>query len=204
MKGRGTEKTEVYYNPFRVVSTVIDFVDNATGRIDGCVDQTRPLLLNDIEALRMAFNEAIKRGVKIRFVTEIKDDNIAHCKELIKSSVSEMRHLDGVKGNFYVSENEYVSPAAIHEEGKPASNVVYSNVKEVVEQAQYLFETLWSRSLPADQRIKEIEEGVTRYETVVIENPQEIIKEISHLTANSRELATCVTSGGIIYSHEHF
>jgi hypothetical protein len=50
MKGRGTEKTEVYYNPFRVVSTVIDFIDNATGRIDGCVDQTRPLLLNDIEA----------------------------------------------------------------------------------------------------------------------------------------------------------
>jgi signal transduction histidine kinase len=204
MKGRGTEKTEVYYNPFRVVSTVIDFIDNATGRIDGCVDQTRPLLLNDIEALRMAFNEARKRGVKIRFVTEIKDDNITHCKELIKSSVSELRHLDGVKGNFYVSENEYVSPATIHEEGKPASNVVYSNVKEVVEQAQYLFETLWSRSLPADQRIKEIEEGVTRYDTVIIENPQEIIKEISHLTADSRELATCLTSGGIIYSHEHF
>jgi signal transduction histidine kinase len=204
MKGRGTEKTEVYYNPFRVVSTVIDFIDNATGRIDGCVDQTRPLLLNDIEALRMAFNEARKRGVKIRFVTEITADNITHCKELIKSSVSELRHLDGVKGNFYVGENEYVSPSAIHEEGKPASNVVYSNVKEVVEQAQYLFETLWSRSLPADQRIKEIEVGITRYETVVIENPQEIIKEISHLTANSRELATCLTSGGVIYSHKHF
>jgi signal transduction histidine kinase len=204
MKGRGTEKTEVYYNPFRVVSTVIDFIDNATGRIDGCIDQTRPLLLNDIEALRMAFNEARKRGVKIRFVTEITDDNITHCKKLIKSSVSELRHLDGIKGNFYVSKNEYVSPAAIHEEAKPASNVVYSNVKEVVEQAQYLFETLWSRSLPADQRIKEIEVGITRYETVVIENPQEIIKEISHLTANSRELATCLTSGGVIYSHKHF
>jgi two-component system, OmpR family, sensor histidine kinase VicK len=179
MKGRGTEKTEVCYNPFRVVSTVIDFVDNASGRIEGCVDQTRPLLLNDIEALRMAFNEARKRGVKIRFVTEINDDNITHCKELIKSSVSELRHLDGVKGNFYVSENEYVSPAAIHEEGKPASNVVYSNVKEVVEQAQYLFETLWSRSLPADQRIKEIEEGVTRFETAKIEiirDPDEAIK----------------------------
>ena len=204
MKGRGTEKTEVYYNPFRVVSTVIDFIDNATGRIDGCVDQTRPLLLNDNEALRMAFNEARKRGIKIKFVTEITADNITHCKELIKSSVSELRHLNGVKGNFYVSENEYVSPAAIHEEGKPASNVVYSNVKEVVEQAQYLFETLWSRSLPADQRVKEIEVGVTRYETVVIENPEEIIKEISHLIANSTELATCLTSGGVIYNHEHF
>ena len=176
MKGRGTEKTEVYYNPFRVVSTVIDFIDNTTGRIDGCVDQTRPLLLNDIEALRMAFNEARKRGVKIRFVTEITADNITHCKELIKSSVSELRHLDGVKGNFYVSENEYVSPAAIHEEGKPASNVVYSNVKEVVEQAQYLFETLWSRSLPADQRIKEIEEGIETAKIEIIRDPDEAIK----------------------------
>ena len=204
MKGRSTEKTEVYYHPFDVVNTVIKFIDNATGRIDGCVDHTRPSLLIDIEALRMTFNEARKRGIKIRFVTEMTDDNITYCKELMRSSVNELRHLDGIKGNFYVSEKEYVSPATVHEEGKPASHVVYSNVKEVVEQGQYLFETLWSKTLPADQRIKEIEKGVIRYETVIVDNPQEIIKEISNLIANSSELATCLTSGGMIYSHEHF
>jgi two-component system, OmpR family, sensor histidine kinase VicK len=204
MKGRSTEKTEVYYHPFDVVNTVIKFIDNATGRIDGCVDHTRPSLLIDIEALRMTFNEARKRGIKIRFVTEMTDDNITYCKELMKSSVNELRHLDGIKGNFYVSEKEYVSPATLHEEGKPASHVVYSNVKEVVEQGQYLFETLWSKTLPADQRIREIEKGVIRYETVIVDNPQEIIKEISNLIANSSELATCLTSGGMIYSHEHF
>lgn len=204
MKGRSTEKTEVYYHPFDVVNTVIKFIDNATGRIDGCVDHTRPSLLIDIEALRMTFNEARKRGIKIRFVTEMTDDNITYCKELMRSSVNELRHLDGIKGNFYVSEKEYVSPATVHEEGKPASHVVYSNVKEVVEQGQYLFETLWSKTLPADQRIREIEKGVIRYETVIVDNPQEIIKEISNLIANSSELATCLTSGGMIYSHEHF
>ena len=204
MKGRSTEKTEVYYHPFDVVNTVIKFIDNATGRIDGCVDHTRPSLLIDIEALRMTFNEARKRGIKIRFVTEMTDDNITHCKELMRSSVNELRHLDGIKGNFYVSEKEYVSPATVHEEGRPASHVVYSNVKEVVEQGQYLFETLWSKTLPADQRIREIEKGVIRCETVIVDNPQEIIKEISNLIANSSELATCLTSGGMIYSHEHF
>ena len=204
MKGRSTEKTEVYYHPFDVVNTVIKFIDNATGRIDGCVDHTRPSLLIDIEALRMTFNEARKRGIKIRFVTEMTHDNITHCKELMRSSVNELRHLDGIKGNFYVSEKEYVSPATVHEEGRPASHVVYSNVKEVVEQGQYLFETLWSKTLPADQRIREIEKGVIRYETVIVDNPQEIIKEISNLIANSSELATCLTSGGMIYSHEHF
>ena len=204
MKGRSTEKTEVYYHPFDVVNTVIKFIDNATGRIDGCVDHTRPSLLIDIEALRMTFNEARKRGIRIRFVTEMTDDNITYCKELMRSSVNELRHLDGIKGNFYVSEKEYVSPATVHEEGKPASHVVYSNVKEVVEQGQYLFETLWSKTLPADQRIREIEKGIIRYETVIVDNPQEIIKEISSLIANSSELATCLTSGGMIYSHEHF
>ena len=66
MLGRGTEKTEVYYNPFRAVSTLIDFIDNATGQIDGCVDQTRPLLLNDIEALRISLTHiAAESGVRI-------------------------------------------------------------------------------------------------------------------------------------------
>ncbi|MGC1133036.1 MAG: HAMP domain-containing sensor histidine kinase [Nitrososphaeraceae archaeon] len=201
---RSTEKTEVYRNPYGVINTVIKFIDNATERIDGFVDHTRPLLINNIETLRMTFNDARRRGVKIRFVTEITGDNITHCKELMKSSVNELRHLDGIKGNFYVSEKEYVSPATIHEEGKPASHVVYSNVKEVVEQGQYLFETLWSKTLPADQRIREIEKGVIRYETIVIDNPEEIIKEISNLTANSKELATCLTSGGMHYSHKYF
>ena len=201
---RSTEKTEVYRNPYGAINTVIKFIDNATERIDGFVDHTRPLLINNIETLRMTFNDARRRGVKIRFVTEITDDNITHCKELMKSSVNELRHLDGIKGNFYVSEKEYVSPATIHEEGKPASHVVYSNVKEVVEQGQYLFETLWSKTLPADQRIREIEKGVIRYETIVIDNPEEIIKEISNLTANSNKLATCLTSGGMHYSHKYF
>ena len=90
MKGRSTEKTEVYYHPFDVVNTVIKFIDNATGRIDGCVDHTRPSLLIDIEALRMTFNEARKRGIKIRFVTEMTDDNITYCKELMRSSVNDL------------------------------------------------------------------------------------------------------------------
>ena len=201
---RGTEKTEVYRSPYGVMNTVIKFIDNATERIDGFVDNTHPLLLNDIETLRMTFSDARERGVKIRLVTEITDDNITHCKELMKSSVNELRHLDGIKGNFYVSEKEYVSPATLYKEGKPASHVVYSNVREVVEQGRYLFETLWSKTLPADQRIREIEKGVIRYETIVIDNPEEIIREISNLTANSKELATCLTSGGMHYSHKYF
>ena len=86
------------------------------------------------------------RGVKLRYVTEITDDNIGYCKELIKL-VNELRHLDGIKGNFYISETEYIAPASLHEKGKPASEIIYSNVKEIVEhQRQFVFDSFWAKS----------------------------------------------------------
>jgi two-component system, OmpR family, sensor histidine kinase VicK len=197
-------RTEVYHNPYEVVTKVIEFVDKASEKVDACVDHTRPSLIDDIEALKLSFIRARERGIKLRFVTEITIDNVNNCKQLVKSYVNELRHLDGIRGNFYVSEMEYVSPAATHEKGKPASHVVYSNVQEVVEQGQYLFETLWNKAVPAEQRIREIEKGVEHHETLVIDNSEEIIRMISRLTADSTELATCLSSGGIHYSHKHF
>ncbi|MGI0048605.1 MAG: sensor histidine kinase, partial [Nitrososphaera sp.] len=52
---------------------------------------------------------------------------------------------------------EYVG-ATVLEEAKPVTQTIHSNVKGMVEQHQYLFETLWARAIPADRRIREIEE----------------------------------------------
>jgi two-component system, OmpR family, sensor histidine kinase VicK len=84
--------------------------------------------------------------------------------------VDELRHLDGIKGNFYISETEYLAPATFHEAGKPAAQISYSNVKELIEHQRYVFETLWSRTIPAEQRIRQIEEGTIHYETRVMDN----------------------------------
>lgn len=39
---------------------------------------------------------------------------------------------------------------------------------------------------------------------LVENNPEEIVKEISQMTANSNELATCLPSGGMQYSYKYF
>src|SRR5919106_799342 len=202
---RNPRKTAIYYNPYNVINTVIEFVDKANQRIDACVDYTRPSLTVDIEVLKKAFVDAKERGVKLRYVTEITSDNVSYCRELINTiNVNELRHIGGIKGNFYVSENEYVAPATFHHKGKPASHIIYSNVKEIVDHQQYVFESFWTRAIPAQQRIKEIEEGVIHYQTKIVDNPDEIIKEISKLTADSNELDTCLAPGGLQYSHNHF
>jgi two-component system, OmpR family, sensor histidine kinase VicK len=91
-----------------------------------------------------------------------------------------------------------------HEKGKPASQIIYSNVKEVLEHQQYVFDSFWSRAVPAEERIREIEEGIIRLKTRIIEDGHQIVKEISRLIASSNELHTCLTAGGMQYSYNHF
>jgi two-component system, OmpR family, sensor histidine kinase VicK len=205
------ERTEVVYGIDNVINIVLEFLSQTNNKIDACVDYTRPSLAIDFLALKNAFLNAKKRGVKLRYVTEITKDNVSYCKQLLTTMVYELRHLDGMKGNFYISESAYLAPATFHEKGTPASQVIYSNVKEIVEHQRYVFESFWNRAVPAKQRIKEIEEGISssasvtlHYETRIIDNSDEIIKEISRLTASSNELATCLTSGGMQYSHKYF
>ena len=71
-----------------------------------------------------------------------------------------LRHLDGIRGNFMVSETEYRAPVIFFEKWKIATQIICSNVKEIVNRHQYMFETLWNKAISAKQRIKEIEEGI--------------------------------------------
>src|ERR671932_2678041 len=102
------------------------------------MNYTRPELAVVLEPIRKAFPDAKSRFVGLRYITEITKDNISYCKELM-ILVDELRHLDGIKGNFMVSETEYLSPIILFEKGKIASQIVYSNQKEIVDQHQYIF-----------------------------------------------------------------
>jgi two-component system, OmpR family, sensor histidine kinase VicK len=198
------ERTEVLYGTEKVISEELQFFSNTKRQIDTCMDQTRPSLAIGIESIKRAFVDAKNRGVKLRYLTEITDANISYCKKLM-AIVDEVRHLDGIKGNFMVSETEYLAPATSHEETKLAALIIYSSVREIVEHQQYVFETLWNKSMSAEKRIKELKEGITtHYQTKVIEDPDDVVKEISRLIANSNELSACITSGGMEYSHNHF
>ena len=137
------------------------------------MNYTRPPLAILIEPIKNAFLDAKSRGIKLRYLTEITKDNIAYCKELI-TIVDELRHLDGIKGNFMISETEYLAPLILYEKDKTASQTIYSNVKELVEQQQYIFDTIWSKAIPAEQKIKEIEEGIEPEVIETIRDPIEV------------------------------
>jgi two-component system sensor histidine kinase VicK len=153
------EVTSVFYGVEAVINTVIQFLKQTNFVVYACVDQTRPILTLDILVLKNAFLDAKNRGVKLLYITEITKDNLTYCKQLMEMT-HELRHLDGIKGNFYISESGYLAPATLHEKGKPASQIIYSNVNEIIEHQKYVFDSFWDRAIPAAQRIKEIEEGL--------------------------------------------
>jgi two-component system, OmpR family, sensor histidine kinase VicK len=179
-------KTEIYYGVDNVINAELQFFLKAKIKIDTCVNYTRPPLAILIEPIKKAFLDAKSRDVKFRCVTEITKDTIAYCKELI-TIVDDLRHLDGIKGNFMISETEYLAPVILYEKGKIASQVIYSNAKEIVEQQQYVFDTIWSKAIPAEQKIREIEEGIEPSNIEIIQNSRESIDLAYNMIKSAKE-----------------
>lgn len=202
-RSAGQQKTDIIYGADYVINAVIRFASKTNIKIDACVDYTRPSLAIDIELLKKYFLRARSRGVRFRYVTEITKDNIQYCKELTKM-VDDLRHLDGIRGNFYLSDKEYLAPAAKHRKGKPASQIIHSNVKEILIHQQYVFNSFWNRATPAQQKFIEIEQGKVHYETKILDTQDEIFNQVIHLAETSTMLSIVSSSGGMQLIYNNF
>jgi two-component system, OmpR family, sensor histidine kinase VicK len=178
------EKTEVVYGVENVIHKGLQELSNVKQRADLCAASDGPSVIVATKPMLNAYIEAKKRGVTIRYITEITKENISDCKEIMK--FAEVRHLDKVKGHMGVSETEY-GASAVAEEGKRLTQLIHSNVKAFVEQQQYFFETLWSRAIPAEQRIREIEEGIEPEVIETIREPKVTQERVFELIKSAKE-----------------
>jgi len=181
-----SEKTEIIRGSENVLNAVVKFVKNAKSRIDVCLDQTRPELATEIGPISELFADIKGRGIHLRVLAEITAGNISFCKKL-KELVGDLRHLDGIKGTFYTNETEYLAPAIFHDEGKAASQMIYTNIRELVEQQKYIFDTLWNKSIPANEKIKYIEEGIQPPLIETIRDSYQLQKLAHDLARSARE-----------------
>ena len=162
------ERTEVLHGFEKTTEIIIEFLYSAEVSMNICADYTWPSVVMGVEIYKKGLSELKTRNVKIRAVTDITKDNIEYCKELMQ--IAELRHLDGIKGNFGISEKAYIASARL-QEGALLQQVIYSNVRAILEQQQYVFETLWSKAIPAEGKIKEIEQGFKPDIIEIIQNP---------------------------------
>jgi two-component system, OmpR family, sensor histidine kinase VicK len=203
-EGIQPERTEVISGWQNIFNKHIEIISSRIKeRIDVCYDASGAAIIANSGPVLQAGIEFVRKGGKIRFITEITKENIGYVKELMK--IQETRHLDGVKGNFSVSEQNYAASAAI-DFANQNPRFIFSNSKEIVKQHQYLFEMLWEKAVPAEQKIKEIEEGRPSEKLEIIQDTQKSIsraldimnktqKELLVLFATPRTFTIALQSG---------
>ncbi len=195
-----SERTEVLYGTENTTNTILNFLYNSKTKMDICADSTWPSVAMGIDVFRNALIDINKRGIGSRYITTITKGNLSYCKEALK--IGELRHLDGIKGNFAVSEKEYIASATM-QEASLLQQVIYSNVKEVLEQQQYVFDSFWNKSVSAEQKIKEIEEGVVIGRTEVIQSPNDIQQLFINMVKSAKhELLLLLPSINAFYREE--
>lgn len=178
---------EVVYDEQNVVDVTFQLLSNSD-KVDFIGDYNTPIII--FEAYKRLSPE-LKKGIsslRLRLLTDVNKDNIAYCKGLMKFT-QEIHHLDGIKANFAVSNTEYFSVLTqrdAQQQSSIRSHIIYSNVKGILEQQQYLFKNLWDRSIPATQKIKELEEGIQAefFEVVDSEKISQILVDLTKSAKN--------------------
>jgi two-component system, OmpR family, sensor histidine kinase VicK len=172
---------------------ILDFYVSRTNRLKKdakcCYDYFGPILIRKTQPIWENNLKVDKRGIKIKFLTEIRNENLQYCKKILEEIKHiEMRHMDGVKGNFVLHDDkEYFLPFFVGKPEEPESrNALFCTQKEMVEAHLFIFENLWRQATPAHLRIKELEDGIPPEVLQSLREPEEIIDAGYRLVRSAR------------------
>ena len=152
------EITQVWEGVENTVGKSLDVLYRLQKSCDLCVDRNAPSVILTTEPIKQAYFDLKRRGIRVRFITEVTRENIEYCREILK--IAEVRHLEGISGNFTIADGTDYAGVATTQEAQPITQLLVSNVRAFVEQQQYFFEMLWRKAVSSEDRIREIEEGV--------------------------------------------
>jgi hypothetical protein len=192
----------VLHDSRSINNALLGFYAKANTSYD-CYGVTSQHTLLESKAINDTLSNLKNQGFRLRQITEITKDNMSYCKMLMK--ITEFRHLDGVKGKIELTDTELiVTTTPENEESHQTVQVIHSNVKQLVEQQQFLFEILWKKAIPAEQKIRELEDGIEPPETKVLEDPAEVFNHMKYVVENATKRLICSSSGGMYLAYNNF
>jgi two-component system, OmpR family, sensor histidine kinase VicK len=149
------EKTEVIYTQEKTFEVLFECLSETNDRWDVYADSAGASAFYVMHEIKEAYLKALRRGIKIRVLTEVTENNMFYCNDDMRY-VSEVRHMEGVTGFYIISDSYYISFPLQYPE-LPISYCVFSNAKQFVNMQQDLFTNLWKRTISIDERFKELE-----------------------------------------------
>lgn len=201
------QKTTVISDNKNILQFTKDIILNCHKTYDICCNKKDLIVMVENIPIKESLIKLKKMGgIKIRFLTEINHDNIKQIKWIIENITSEIRHLNGINGYFIVSDKKIYAATTIFGKYEYSSELVYSNVKGLVEQNQYVFDTLWKNAISADKRIMEIENKISSGQTKIASHNDEIIQHILKIIREAKTgLSNCssINMLQLIYENDY-
>src|SRR5215467_572937 len=183
---------EIQYSDEDISKIPFEIISNIKSTFDFCIDQNEAALIMENVKSWNAIKGLKKKGIRVRFVTSIKEENISFCRELMK--FGDVFHNDEVKGAFQIADGDNYLCYITANEGKAKGEQEYyqqqlfhTKTKSFVDIQQYLFNNLCDKAIPAREKIKEIERGIRRNFSDIIHDPQEIRKIVINQLVSARD-----------------
>jgi two-component system sensor histidine kinase VicK len=152
-------KTEIWYGAENIANKSLEVLYSIENQYDLCITQGGLDAILSEDRIRKAYYDLKSRGVTIRVITEITKDNLNDCRVL--SEIAQIHHLSDMSGNcVIVDRNSYAAVVDLNDAYPHITELFASTVPTFVRQQQHFFDMLWSKSLPVEQRVVEIEQGM--------------------------------------------
>ena len=200
------ESTEVLYGLDNIQRRVLEDFSQVKEELDGCVEHSEVAMNISIDAIWNGFVQLKKKGVRLRAVVKVTADNISHVKKLME--LFEVKHLTGVRSNFGIIDRKRCLLHSISHEDQPLSHARFTNAKALVEAQYFLFKTLWNNAIPAQEKIREIEEGIKPPFTETLRDVHEIQRLVFDLVNSAKQeilvLLFPATAGGKGFLREEY
>jgi hypothetical protein len=154
-----TEKTEIAYGTENIAKMEIKCHSVVRNIADICSDYKGHQIFVEYEPAWRSYQRMKFRGVHMRFIIDIREDNVEYCKKLLE--VGEIRHIEGFNGNWGILDKiNYLAPAISQSHAPTLPLLIRISIKYFVDSHQDLFDTLWKKAIPIEQKIEEIEKGI--------------------------------------------
>jgi hypothetical protein len=130
-------------------------------------------------------------GVKMRMIIDANSENIDALNAI---KFYEIKHADGIRGNFGIWDNRAYTVFIFHKESEQPDQTLWSNSKELVDKQQTLFDRMWYIAIPLPVRNKELlYQQVPQYRNTFT-NSTDIKAEVSNLIQQCREELSIISS----------
>lgn len=148
-----------------------------------------------VQGLDLVKQKVEEKGIKCRLITEVNLENLDFLSSL---TFLEIRHLEGLRGNFGIYDERGYMAHILHKENDESLQTYISTSKTLAAKQMKLFEELWEMAIPFATRNKELEYEDKKDIQRTITDFKNIQKEIEILTLTCKRDLTIFSSNNIL------